>query len=52
MSSRKSRARTNRAQKIVAIIVLISMLLGGATFFAAIGTGSPAPAQSNTTQGL
>jgi small neutral amino acid transporter SnatA (MarC family) len=50
MSSRKSRARTNRTQKIVAIIVLISMLLGGATFFAAVSTSTPSP-QPTPTQG-
>jgi hypothetical protein len=51
MSSRNSRARSNRAQKIVAIIVLISMVLGGATFFAAVST-TQAPAPPTATQGL
>jgi hypothetical protein len=35
MSNRKSRARANRMQKVVAILVMLSMVLGGATFLIA-----------------
>lgn len=48
MSKKKSSDRSLRAQRIVAIIVLVSMVLGAGTFFAAVSSTTPTPQPTAT----
>jgi hypothetical protein len=51
MGKRRARERANRMQKIVAVVLLLSLTLSGLAFYAASITSSPQPTAPTTQQG-
>lgn len=52
MARRRSRDRGRRAQKIIAVVLLVTMVMSGLAFYAAASiTGTQQPAQQPTQQG-